>query len=129
MSGGKRIRDHWKIPAGIVCGVILLAGVAAGSHWDRAVKADDPSLLATTLAARARVAQSSFTFSPTLASTPPTISHPTKLTPAPASATFALRHAAAPSPSLSPVARAQAMKVFAGLPMMFEANNGQTDPR
>ena len=31
--------------------------------------------------------------------------------------------------ALSPAARAQAMKVFAGLPMMFEANNGQTDPR
>ena len=30
MSGGKRVRDHWKITAGFACGVSLLLGLAAG---------------------------------------------------------------------------------------------------
>ena len=129
MSGGKRIRDHWKITAGFACGVSLLLGLAAGTHWHLAVKVARLVPVDATLALSVRASQPSFALAPKLASPPLAISHPEKLALAPGSAVFSRQHAAAPSPALSPAARAQAMKVFAGLPMMFEANNGQTDPR
>jgi hypothetical protein len=129
MSGGKRSRDYWKLPVGIACSVILLAGLAAGSHWPRAEKTAGPSPLEAALASSTHAAQASFAVVPTLPALPLATSHLTKRVPAPESAALAMQPAAASSPALSPVSTAQAMKVFAGLPMMFEANNGQTDPR
>jgi len=40
-----------------------------------------------------------------------------------------LRAFAASSPTITPVSRARAMETYAALPMSFEANNGQSDPR
>ena len=128
MSGGTRSKNHRKRAAGIACGLILLAGLTTVTYWLHAAKVAGTSPLTIALATSARAAQPSFTFSPTLASQPLANSNPKRLTPTHGAAAFALPHPAAPSPSLSPVARAQAMKVFAGLPMTFEANNGQTDP-
>ena len=129
MSGGKRIRDHWKITAGIACLTVLLAVLAAGIHWHRAAIAAGTLPIQTTPASRARAVRPLFTPAPALASHSLMVSHPTKLMPAPESAALALPPAVASSSALSPVSTAQAMKVFAGLPMMFEANDGQTDSR
>ncbi len=129
MSGGKRIRDHWKITLGFVCGAILLAGLGARSHWHPATSAAGTSPVDTTPSPSIRTVRPSFTVPPALASPTPSISHPTKLTPASESAALGLPPVAVSSTSLSPGSRAQAMKVFSGLPMTFEANNGQTDPR
>jgi hypothetical protein len=129
MSGGKRIRNHWEITAGIACGAFMLAGLAAGSHWHRSANLNGKSPLTTTLASIARAAQPSFKVAPALPAPPLAIWHSSKLSPASESPTLALPPAAVPSPATSPVTTAQAMKVFAGLPMSFEANQGQSDPR
>ncbi len=129
MSGGKRIRNHWKLAAGIVCGAILLAGLEGGIQRHHSAKLNGNSPLRTTLSSSDRAAQPSFTATPTLAVPSLSISHPTKQNPAPESSALALPPAGISSPATSPVTTAQAMKVFAGLPMSFEANRGQTDPR
>jgi hypothetical protein len=129
MSGGKRIRDHCKIAVGIACSAILLVGLAGGIQRYRSVNLNGKSPLPTTLASSDRAAQPSFTATPTLAVPFLSISHPTEQDPAPESSALALPPAAISSPTTSPVTTAQAMKLFAGLPMSFEANQGQTDPR
>ena len=122
MSGENRTRDYRKLAAGIACSGILLAGLAAGIHWHRAARTGFTSPLATTLASDPLA---SFR----LAQPPLAISHPAKRTPVPKSSTPELPSAAVSSPTISPIARARAMKTYAALPMMFEANAGQTDPR
>jgi hypothetical protein len=135
MSGGNRSEDHRKLAAGIACGGILLAGLAAGSHWHRAAKTGVISPLVTPLAARAAVAPPSSVLASDplvtsqLAQQPVGISHPAKRTPAPKSSASKLPSAPTSSPTISPESRARAMKTYAALPMMFEANSGQTDPR
>jgi hypothetical protein len=124
MSGGQRSKNYRQPILGTACGVILLAGLAAGGHWHRAAKAAGTSMVHTTLTSGARAVQSSFAPPPL----PQPISHLSKLTPAPKSAVSAPRPAAASSPAISSESRARAMKTYAALPMMFEANNGQTDP-
>jgi len=134
MSGGNRSIDHRKLTAGIVCSVILLAGLAAGSHWHRAAKTDATASLETTLASSASAAPASTLESDPLASfplaqRPIAISHPAKRTAAFKSSASELSSAPTPSLAISPMARARGMKTYAALSMMFEANNGQTDPR
>ena len=125
MKGGKPSRDHRKLAAGIACGAILLVALAAGGHWHRAARAGVPSPLETTLASSARAPHPSFTLAPP----PLAIAHVSKLAPAPESSASALRPAAAPAPTNSPISRARAEKIYASLPLAFEANQGQTDPR
>jgi hypothetical protein len=127
MSGGKRIGDHWKTAAGIACSAIVLAGLAAGFQRHRSADATSPIRAAS--ASNARVELPSFSVLPTPVATRLTISQPTKLASAPKSTASALPPAVFPSQEISPVATAQAMRVFAGLPMSFEANQGQSDPR
>src|SRR5271170_307141 len=129
MSGGKRITNHWKTAAGFTCGAILLAGLAGGIQRHRSAKVAGASPLRATSASSARMALPSFTAAPALTLLSPANSQSTKLTPALKSAALALPSAMASSPGTLPVTTAQAMKVFAGLPMSFEANQGQTDPR
>jgi hypothetical protein len=140
MTGGDRSRDYRKLAAGIACGGILLAGLAAGSHWHSAAKNGVGSPLAATLGASAAAAPpSSVLASGPLASfplassllerQPVAISHRAKRQPSPQSSASELPAAATSSPTISPIARARAMKTFAALPMMFEANSGQADPR
>jgi hypothetical protein len=134
MNGGNRGKEHRKRAAGIACGGILLAGLAAGSHWHRAAESGVGSPLAATLASNASSRPSSVLASDSLAifpaARPPlAISHPAKRTPARKSSGAELRSAPVLPPTISPVARARAMKTFAALPMTFEANSGQTDPR
>lgn len=130
MSGENRSSDYRKPAARIVCGGILLAGLAAGSHWHRAAKPGVAPPLETTLTLIASAVRPSSTLaSSPLASPPLAISHRAKGTSAPESSASELRSDAAPPPTLSLIARAQAVKTYGALPMMFEANNGQTDPR
>jgi hypothetical protein len=135
MTGGNRSRDYRKLAARIACSGILLAALAAGSHWHRAAKTGAASPLATAFASNASAARpSSVVASDPLASFPlaqgpVAISHPAKRQPAPQSSTPELPSAPASSVTMSPLAPARAMKTFAALPMMFEANSGQTDAR
>jgi hypothetical protein len=135
MSGGNRNKDHRKLATGLACGGILLAGLAAGSHWHRAAKTGIASPLSATFVSNALAARPSSvpaadplaTFR--LAQQSLAIPHPVKRTPAPKSPASELPAAAAFSPTISPVARARAVETYSALPMMFEANSGQTDPR
>jgi len=135
MSGGNRSSDYRRLAAGIACGGVLLAGLSAGSRWHRAAKTGVTSPLDTTLAASAATARPSSVLaseplsSIPLSQQPLTISHPAKRTPAPKSSASELPAAPASSPAIAPIARARAMKTYAALPMMFEANSGQSDPR
>jgi hypothetical protein len=125
MNGETRRRDCGRLAAGIACGAILLAGLAAGSHWDRSAKTDATSPLEKTRASSASAAHSPSATAPLS----PANSHSTKLARAPESSASEIPFAQASPATISPTARARAMKVFGGLPMMFEANQGQTDPR
>jgi MBG domain (YGX type)/Bacterial Ig-like domain (group 3)/Beta-propeller repeat len=116
MSSQYRSKDHLKLTARIACGAILVAGLAAGSHWHRAAKAAGAWTVQPTPTSSAQAVQSSFAPPPL----PQPVSHVSKLTPAPKSAS---------SPAVSSESRARVMKTYAALPMMFEANNGQTDSR
>jgi hypothetical protein len=129
MNGGKRNREHWKLAAGMACATILLAGLAVGIHRHRAAKAAGSLLTRTTLASTVRPAQPSIAVAPAFAAVPLAISNPTRLAPSPESTVFALPPTASSSSAITPVTTAQAVKVFAGLPVSFEANRGQTDPR
>jgi hypothetical protein len=129
MNGGKRNREHWKLAAGMACATILLAGLAVGIHRHRAAKAAGSLLTRTTLASTVRPAQPSIAVAPAFAAVPLAISNPTRLAPSPESTVFALPPTASSSSEMTPVTTAQAVKVFAGLPVSFEANRGQTDPR
>jgi hypothetical protein len=129
MSGGKRIRDHWKIAAGIACGALVLTGLAGGIQRHRAANLDGTSPFRTTLSSSARSAQPSFADAPAPIVLSPAMSQSTKLTPTPESAALALPTATTSSAGISPVTTTQAMRVFAGLPMSFEANQGQSDSR
>jgi hypothetical protein len=136
MSGGKRSTDRRWLAVGFIYAGILWAGLAAGSHWHRASRtAGASSPPATTFASNASSARpSSVLVSGPLASFPLTqrpvaIPHPAKRTPVPKSSALELRSSPSSSPTISPIARARAMKTYAALPMMFEANSGQTDPR
>jgi Bacterial Ig-like domain (group 3)/MBG domain (YGX type)/Abnormal spindle-like microcephaly-assoc'd, ASPM-SPD-2-Hydin/Beta-propeller repeat/NHL repeat len=125
MSDGKRRRDYRRLTAAIACGVILLAGLAAITCWHRPFAASRVSPLQKALVLSARIAQPPFA----APSQPPAISHLSKRRPASDSAPSELRAAFPASPALSPVARAQAMKTYAALPLRFEANQGQADSR
>lgn len=125
MSGEDRDRDYRKLTAGIACGAIVLAGLAAGSHWHRASKAAGGSTRETVSASSAR-AEQSWLAAANLSASP---THLAKSGIIPQLAASAPRPAAASSPTTSPVSSAQAMKMYAAMPMTFEANNGQTDPR
>lgn len=123
-----RSNESRKLATKIVCGGILLAGLAAGSHWHRGSTPRAASSFETSARSNVRAAQPSVVSHgpkrPVLA-----ISHPAKPNPAPESSVSELRSAATSSPAISPIARAQAVTTYAALPMMFEANSGQTDPR
>lgn len=130
MSGAIRSKDYRKLAAGIACGGILLAGLAAGSKWHHATKARVTSPHATTLASSGSSAHASLALaSSPLARLPLAISHPVKRMPVQKSSASELPSAPSLSPAISPVAHARAVKTYAALPMMFEANSGQTDPR
>jgi hypothetical protein len=129
MVGVERVRDYWKITSGIACSAILLAGLAGRSHWHHSAKTAGASQHKSTLASSARAAQPLFTVARAFASPPLAIAHQTRLTLTPGSAALALPPAADSSSALSPVVREQAVKVFNSLPIKFEANTGQTDPR
>ena len=66
MSGGQRSKNYRQPILGTACGVILLAGLAAGGHWHRAAKAAGTSMVHTTLTSGARAVQSSFAPPPRL---------------------------------------------------------------
>ena len=121
MSAGNS--DCRKLMVAFACLGILLAGLGAVDHWHRAAK-NNESLPESILTLSTSAARSS---SARLRQ-PPAESHATNVTP-PKSSASEPRTAAAPTPMLSPELRARAMKTYAALPMMFEANNGQTDPR
>ena len=121
MSGENRNKDHRKLAAGIVCGGILLAGLAAGSYWHRAAAT-------ATSASKVSVGRTSVA-SAEAARLSLVKSRPVKLAPIPKSSPHELQFATSSSPAISPVARAQAISTYAALPMTFEANHGQTDAR
>src|SRR5277367_389398 len=125
MSSQNRSKVHRKLTAKIACSAILVAGLAAGGQWHRAAKPAGTSRVQNTLTSSAQAVQSSFALPPL----PQPISHVSKLTPAPKSAAPAPRPVTGSSPAISSESQARAMKTFAALPMMFEANNGQTDSR
>src|SRR5580658_6367362 len=110
MTGGNRSRDYRKLAARIACSGILLAALAAGSHWHRAAKTGAASPLATAFASNASAARpSSVVASDPLASFPlaqgpVAISHPAKRQPAPQSSTPELPSAPASSVTMSPLA-------------------------
>jgi hypothetical protein len=125
MSSQNRSKDHRKLTARIACGAILVAGLAAGSHWHRAAKATGASTVQTTLTSSAQAVQSSFATLPL----PQPISHVSKYRSAHESTTTPTGPASVYSSAISPEVRAQAIKTYAALPLRFEANQGQTDPR
>src|SRR5208282_6344685 len=135
MSGENRNIDHRKLAIAILCGAIVVAGLATGSHWYRAAGIGTASARPISLASTDSAAHPSFVLAPNplawspLAQQPLAISHPAKRTAALKSSTSELSSAPTSSLAISAMARARAMKTYAALPMMFEANNGQTDPR
>jgi hypothetical protein len=124
MSGNERNSGHWMTAVGFAGATILLAALAAG-HWHPAEITGVTSPLEAALAPSPSVPHPPSA----LARIPLAISHPAKLRTAPYSSATEPSSAPASPPAISPAARARAMKVFGGLPMMFEANQGQTDPR
>src|SRR5208283_2509321 len=122
MSGAAQV--CWKLGGTTACGVIVLAGLLEGYHWHRSPTAATSPLEATSLS-NAGAERDSLTVAPE----PRTISNPAKQPAAPDSAALLFRPAAVSSSATSLSSRAQAMKTYAALPMMFEANNGQADPR
>jgi len=128
MSGGNRSEDHRKLAAGIAFGGILLAGLAAGGHWHRVAKTSVTPMSERSAQSSARTAATSAApIAPT--GLPHAISDQAQPTSAPKASSSELHAAVSSSPAMSPVARAQLIKTYAALPMMFEANGGQTDPR
>jgi len=125
MSGGIQNRDYRELTAGIACGAILVAGLAVTSHRHRAAKVIGASLVATSLGPSTRAPEPSLALAPL----PTARFHPAKLAQAPNSVSSAPPATAVSSPAISPKSRVQALKIYAALPMMFEANDGQTDSR
>jgi hypothetical protein len=110
-----RSGDHGRLAAGIASGAFLLAGLAAGSHWRHVVKSGCTSPLESSAASSASGALSSSDLPRHLH----TVSHQTKITPAPESAAPDLRSEPARSPQ----------KFAAGLAPVLSATLGRNDPR
>src|ERR1039458_3821697 len=104
MSGEKRSGVHRKGAAAVACGALLLAGLAAGSHWYRSAKAAGTAPPHIALASDTLAALSSFVPPPAVSHATishATISHLTRPARAPASGASDARL----SPANSPEAR------------------------
>jgi hypothetical protein len=120
-----RVQVYWKIAGATACGAILLTGVAAAGHWLRVPHSSAVAGSAPTLASSVLGAQHSFSTT----SLARAVSQSTKLKVSSMARVSKPRAAGAATPAISPAARVQAMQMYAALPMSFEANAGQTDPR
>jgi hypothetical protein len=125
MSGGKLRCDFGKIAGATACGAILLAGLAAGSYRHRATQSYAATAPAATLATSVRTTQRSFLPAPRAHP----VSHSPKLNVPRRQVVPELRAVGVDSPASSPGSSVQAMQMYAALPMSFETNNGQADPR
>jgi hypothetical protein len=114
----------WLLAGAIVCGAMVLAGLAGADHWRRATRfspapavgtsasigpADHPSLPSVRLPILSRQLR--------------------KLTPSSKQAAHEFPTPDSPAPAFSTAALSHASQVYAALPVSFEANAGQTDPR
>lgn len=119
------VRAYLKISGAALYGVALLVGVAIAGHWHR-------SPYSSTVAPRPAIPTSNTASARRpLPSAPPqiAIASRAKLTPLPRPEASETREPEASSHSLALASRVQAMKMYAALPMSFEANKGQSDPR
>ena len=96
-----------------------------GSHWRRAATAGIPSTLKPTLLSNAGVVRPSFSLAPE----PLAIPQPTKRAHAPKSSLSEHHSATGSQFSLPTPSPARGVKMYSALPLRFEANQGQADPR
>ena len=115
----------WVSEVAIIAGAILLAGLAVGGHWHRAAKPTAATAPGTALEVSARTAQSTFT----PAARPRSISYASRSAPVPISVLSGPTAAAESSQAIPAESRPRAIATYAALPLMFEANDGQTDSR
>ena len=120
MSGGREV--YRKIAGAAGCFAILLAALAAARHWGGVAHPSSAVAVATEPASQTALARPK---SPT-ASYPLGARHRAATSTALGSSVSVHSNAATKSLQAS---RAGAMKMYAALPMSFEANKGQSDPR
>ncbi|MGC2163926.1 MAG: SBBP repeat-containing protein [Silvibacterium sp.] len=125
MSG--RVQVYRKLAGATACGAILLAGLAAGSRWHRAAKSAGTMLPTSALAAGAQAANRSKPPAPRTVAIPHRATLSPSIHPPSSELHAATAPLTAPTAAIPPASRARVVKMYAALPMTFEANNGQTD--
>ena len=123
MRGGRKV--YRKIADAARCFAIVLAAIAAAGLWHGVARS---SLVDSAAANPASQAASARSESPS-ASQPLGVRHRAEPIAAFRPAASAHRNATTASIISLPPSRARAMKMYAALPMAFEANLGQSDPR
>lgn len=123
--GGSRAATYRMLTRATASGAILLAGLAASGNWLRAPHSSAVAAPAPTLASSVRTTQHLLLPTPHAGA----VSQSTRLKKFPKPPVSELGSPGAAPAALSPASRAQAMQMYAALPISFEANNGQADPR
>lgn len=123
MSGGREV--YRKIAGATGCCAVLLALLAAASHWHGVAHSSSTNSAATNSASHAASALFEFPS----ASQPLAVLHRAEPKAALRPSVSATLSATTVSTALLSRSRARAMKMYAALPMSFEANLGQSDPR
>ncbi len=118
------VQVYRRISGTVFCAAVLLAGLAAAGHWHRPTHFCVVTSRAPILSSKGATGHRAFS-APQLRA----IANPAKHTSFSRPKAVEPQEAHVALPSLPPVSRPQAMRVFAALPMSFEANTGQSDPR
>ena len=113
------------VASAALCGAIVLAGLGVAHHLHRTPRSLAIPPRARTVASLTQAANRSLAAD----SRPHATTHATKLNVLPASNFQERRTATTIPPSLSQATRTRTLQMYAALPMSFEANAGQADPR
>ncbi|HTW80790.1 MAG TPA: putative Ig domain-containing protein [Terracidiphilus sp.] len=124
-SGANRNGTHGRLWGASALGAIVLAGLAVAFIWHRAEGHTAVRLLVGTVAPVAPVSERNSSSAPEHRA----VHTLTRLKAHSQPADLDHRPASSASTPSSPAVRVRAMQIYAALPLSFEANNGQTDPR